>query len=1490
MKNYIEDLLGKKKNLFKDSYAQMVSEYNSEKKTTKDYNGRQLLELIQNADDAKSDTILIKLNKDERILSIFNKGEPFIKEGYRSLMISDLSSRIKKTYIGNKGLGFRSIINWSDKIRIIGNGIIVVFSEELREQAYFELFDEDARKNINDEFSFEENINPIPFLSIPNVTEIQNSNGFTTTIEIQFKDKDWILEDILNQVTELISEVLLFLNHITKIEFEGFENIDNIEIVGGKKLKQPIKITDKEWIIYEKSGTLDKKYQDNTSKEKEHYQLKIAIPQNFYSETNLLFSFFPTKVYLEFPFVVHGTFDLDSSRNQLIKSDKNKFVLEQLIELIIETVKEISKDKISWRPIELLNYRNENKVLSDLDFYTVINNKIIELDLFPCVDNKYRKLEDTLLYSNDFSTFIQKSYNINIFSNLLIPINHKLEEWLREIGLSFRKLDTYEFVKGIDLLSIKLRTINERVELIYLLENDSHFHSNKEQYSLLLNEEKNIINKNTSVFTPPTTKSESFDLPDFVKIDFLNKDFYRKLLNKFELLNNKEKARELQRKLKKIVKISSFEPVPVIEKIIAEANRQIKKSANKKEANIILKKMIISLFNNYKDLKERTKPDNSKVRIITKSGKARLASELYLSFDYPSGKLTEDLFKDYFSKNYFVASRKTIGLDKEDPTVVEKFLIEFIGINKHTKFISNYSPEKDYESFVFKKINRPDNFRYSSIKVTKIDNIVLIIEKITTEKLILWLLKDTIINQQLNDTYNTDTFKYDKKSEWEDYYYHSINNKPSYVKYQIRSNNSFENILVNSDKLSFINDNNINFKNPLFDKYDITPEDINNVLLELGAKNNFTDFSIERISEIIKSLEKKDSKGKNAQNIYKLAFEHYKKNKQPLILDKETKLFAKINNAYGYHQLNDIYYTDNINLPKKIIEKHAILYFPKRTGELQVSSFFGIKTFKDYEIEIEEKDTDVSITKILTDYLFTLKPYLLAIRLGKISADKQKQINSEVTNLKNLKIEICNSITCSIESNNIELEEFDFIKADDIFYIKSNSLHSLVSLKNNSSFCDVISEIITITFKVNENKSDFRFYFKNNIEDTEHSVISEYSIETLHEAKDLLNMSDYQKEFWQTIFAIKGFTINTKQDLNKQIKENLQIVFSSIIDKIDYQYLSDKNNFEIIKTIFTELKISIYDFNTLSHRKINLTEKHNESLQNFFFSNEKKFKSTLWNYLNKKEKGTQRNFLDLISKFENNGLFIDKKSKEHKEQFKIDSQSILDEFINQNFKFSSLINNDIIDINEKKERNKSQFSNIEKDIIEQDKDLKSLLYFEKNIEIIKEKLQPFILKPDETINEDDNFDEGITIVTDFTVSPVSTPNFKGKGAYTPTDSNKRNKKIGNRSEKKVYIKLVKMFENEYVSWKSKEDEGLHYDIRYSSDKGKRWTFVEVKTFTNNRFYLSKEEKAFGEKNKENYEIWLVKDKDLYPYKMFVDNNFKITANEYIVSIKIDTNE
>ena len=97
----------------------MIASYNGEKETYKGYNGRQLLELIQNCDDEGSDRILLELNQSSCEISISNTGKPFSEEGYRSLTISNLSAKTsKRKFIGNKGLGFRSVVNWSKEISI----------------------------------------------------------------------------------------------------------------------------------------------------------------------------------------------------------------------------------------------------------------------------------------------------------------------------------------------------------------------------------------------------------------------------------------------------------------------------------------------------------------------------------------------------------------------------------------------------------------------------------------------------------------------------------------------------------------------------------------------------------------------------------------------------------------------------------------------------------------------------------------------------------------------------------------------------------------------------------------------------------------------------------------------------------------------------------------------------------------------------------------------------------------------------------------------------------------------------------------------------------------------------------------------------------------------------------------------------------------------------------------------------------------------------
>lgn len=151
IKDKILQSIEERKKWCKDYPYDMISAYNREIETEKEYNGRQLLELLQNADDENSDEVLIRLDTNKNLLQISNKGEnckPFSYEGIRSLMISNLSSKTTKKFIGNKGLGFRSIINWSEKITINSNNLDVIFSKEIVSLIYDNLFDKSQHQQL----------------------------------------------------------------------------------------------------------------------------------------------------------------------------------------------------------------------------------------------------------------------------------------------------------------------------------------------------------------------------------------------------------------------------------------------------------------------------------------------------------------------------------------------------------------------------------------------------------------------------------------------------------------------------------------------------------------------------------------------------------------------------------------------------------------------------------------------------------------------------------------------------------------------------------------------------------------------------------------------------------------------------------------------------------------------------------------------------------------------------------------------------------------------------------------------------------------------------------------------------------------------------------------------------------------------------------------------------------------------------------------------
>lgn len=233
LKNEIE----KRTTVFLTDPDQMKQAFNQEKSAARDYHGRELLELIQNADDAgaeqeENNRILIEL--DDQVLYVANTGKPFSPAGIKSLMVSDNSPKqLSRTrFIGYKGLGFRSILGWASEIAIFSGKLEVGFTEE---EAIRTAKDLGGRNSdiawLNDQFRTETQTYPMAILSCPFwVNDHRTSNplfqtmaqkcqsiisyGYDTCIGFILKTPESTRDKVISQISLLGKELLIFSNFL----------------------------------------------------------------------------------------------------------------------------------------------------------------------------------------------------------------------------------------------------------------------------------------------------------------------------------------------------------------------------------------------------------------------------------------------------------------------------------------------------------------------------------------------------------------------------------------------------------------------------------------------------------------------------------------------------------------------------------------------------------------------------------------------------------------------------------------------------------------------------------------------------------------------------------------------------------------------------------------------------------------------------------------------------------------------------------------------------------------------------------------------------------------------------------------------------------------------------------------------------------------------------------------------------------------------------
>ena len=348
--------------IFEEITKRHIEEYNNnpnrlredaenESAIVDDYKGRVILELLQNADDAQinfesNSTIVgdafIEFELTGKSLIVRNGGYPVNSDGIESLACMRLSPKDKKVTIGNKGIGFKSVLEITDQPIIHSSPFHFMFSEEHAHKILKEtnLLDKLGKNSYYPIFRF-----PV---KLSTEQEKEGNGQWATEILLPLRDCK-AFEASQKMLEKITPEMLIFLHGLKRIEYKisGKETVCFLSEKDSGKYKE---LTDGEVKISDKSGKPTRYYRwvktepvpDNIRKELPkgwrditHGQVAIAIPlesedNKNRTEGNKVRVFFPTGEFSPVKMIIHGNFRTDSSRERILPETYNNWIADFL--------------------------------------------------------------------------------------------------------------------------------------------------------------------------------------------------------------------------------------------------------------------------------------------------------------------------------------------------------------------------------------------------------------------------------------------------------------------------------------------------------------------------------------------------------------------------------------------------------------------------------------------------------------------------------------------------------------------------------------------------------------------------------------------------------------------------------------------------------------------------------------------------------------------------------------------------------------------------------------------------------------------------------------------------------------------------------------------------------------------------------------------------------------------------------------------------------
>lgn len=1471
----------------------LIEENNIELRDVKGYHGREILELLQNADDAYQKSIdhgnkpnsdlNVEITYQDECLTISNTGTFFDEDGIKAIVQGNNSPK-KGKYIGNKGTGFRSILNWAKVIRIYSGEFAVQFSREFADNIFTEIKD---KPQIAKQLEKNDKLY-IPMLAVPEAIP-HNRSADKTTIEVTVDLKKTSDEySVERQLDSIDLRILLFLPNISKIRIVTdskrvvYQRSVNDSYEGsGLKYKNVIlsKIVN-DVIEYSEKFKLFNTTVENAFLEDEVYkdvQLAVAVPIGEKFPIDHLYSFFPL-LDTDAPFdcIMHATYSLGDHRNTLIANDINKKIGQYQLNFLFTIAEFLSKedpgcaqsiltpkgyyyDPGKFFPAAFSRLSLEDyyvKGLGDLKIFQTVTGDLVSINDCP------RRIESKFPECFNGEPFRKLlTYEVNVYA-LIHLITNRLDVDIR--------FSTVDLCQAINRCTDGW-TIPQQVE-VFIWWNKN---GDKTQLPQLL---KTRYERQTDRWLRAQEDCyflegdfDSIELPNWVKITALADEYQQELVKQAELQLHQVNSEDISRSSSIIRQICQSGKFPCLNFKYRDRSHALpvvnSSVTNYTKAVELVKWIWKYKIHPVKEAAESVQKINYK--FPSADGDIISQDKLYFGsgYGYP---LSESLFSSDYKE---FPALDVFGVPDCESEEFQKHFREFgIAVFPRIELIEMIDLSSVYDRKMKRKIEatgvydhvRSTYIDYCKYRLPYIKELPDVLQKLSMSQVIEWIMKDPILKEYLGyDVYpSSDKALVRYHGNNQNYgtlwgYSNAIDN---YILYTFK-NTSW--MVVGGEKKSpievldaYTSRINERYKNflPVLTINDIeaiattlkvSAEDVRSVLGLFSFPKYVTELSSDSFYGLMLALQETDILNEDylslSRAIYRIIeqpdftrdFEESVNKKR---FFEEGKLLVKYKGKLQYWLANETM------LPStRIIKKEAFPIVEKgiRTNSKNFVRVFGCKEYcSDYEL--------LPNTAKMSDLNIDFQSYFLDfIKYAKAFSEKNDTIGSTISKLK---VTLVKSI--SVKEN----EEVLSIDNDYTLLRRSVSdwyivINALGYDRNRMSECveNIFANIAnTSGFDVSKIGELFRTI---DTETRKFLIVKEFgSLDVINED---FGINHIQENFYKTL-----------EVLGKSKGEEF---------KIDFDEFASLENTANLVRFFRSINVDLDTFRDAGFvYPLDVREYWRCQMEEVIRCNIHSVKSCLYrNVLNGKL--LKSKFIEEINAFENycelpilNSVFFDPKG------------ALIQRFGSWAEYDTTLSVDDIYSTNFARMNPNKLYS----EVICNDMSAQTMIYFGEDDDFsewlkIQEK-KAFTTPIDYGLKVYEKYKDVVPETVDIVYSRKPTENVqttighKNQGVYSMKKAMQRDsrlKEIGNSGELLIYNYLCKKYGRENVEPRSEAFVQLGIipaglikpgcDLAYR--EGDKTIYVEVKTGENNRIYLSPGELEFAHKHADNYRLFYVTD-------------------------------